>query len=263
MADKQSLSSNILSTGNKFVVTEKTVDGTFRPGTIGVISYIKGIDTGCSNVVYLTAVVLKRGKTGKPRIDLEQVSTPIFSFETMDSSGIMPDKKRKRYIFTEPAPQTYRTIYEMEGLEFLGWSLAWVLYLRKLSKCTKPFCIWPRKNGDLMNKMLNISSFWYENAEYTVEDFCSPLQREKFINRMRTLESTLVNCSLSYMIKVTESEVNAADYLIHYNNKEKVYNEEVLYNTYNFFKEKHKNLKALDRRNKSASKKGVNPASPF
>ena len=263
MSNKQLLSSNILSTGNKFVATEKTADGTFRPGTTGIISYIKGIDTGCSNVVYLTAVILKRGKTGKSRIDLEQVSTPIFSFETMDSSGIMPDKKRKRYIFTEPAPQTYRTIYEMEGLDFLGWALAWTLYLQKLSKCTKPFCIWPRKSGDIMNRMLNISSFWYENAEYAIEDFCSSKKREKFINRMRTLESTLVNCSLSYMIKVTESEVNAADYLIHYNNRAEVCNMEALYTTYNIFKEKHKNLIALDRRNKSALKKGIKPASPF
>lgn len=263
MSDKQSLSSNILSTGNKFVVTEKTDDGTFRPGTTGVVSYVKGVDTGCSNVVYLTAVILKRGKTGKPRMDLEQISTPIFNFKTMDSSEIMPDKKRKRYVFTEPTPQTYRTIYEMEGLDFLGWALSWVLYLQKLSKCTKPFCIWPRKSNDIMNRMLNISSFWYENAEYTIEDFCASPQREKFINRMRTLEATLVNCSLAYMIKVTESEVNAADYLIHHNSKAKVCNVEALYTTYNVFKEKHKNLRALDRRNKLALKKGVKPSSPF
>ena len=263
MSDKQPLSSNILSTGNKFVVTEKTADGTFRPGTTGIISYIKGIDTGCSNVVYLTAVILKRGKTGRSRLDLEQVSTPIFNFETMGSSGIMPDKKRKRYIFTEPCPQRDHTIHEMDGLEFLGWSLAWTLYLQKLSKCTKPFCIWPRKNGDIMNKMLNISSFWYENSEHTIENFCSSQQRNKFINRMRILESTLINCSLAYMIKVTESEVNAADYLIHHNNKAKVCNIEELYNTYRVFKEKHKNLRALDRKNKSSLKKGVKPASPF
>lgn len=263
MSDKQSLSSNILYTGNKFVVTEKTVDGTFRPGTTGIVSYIKGIDTGCSNVVYLTAVILKRGKTGKSRIDLEQVSTPIFSFKTMDSSEVMPDKKRKRYIFAEPDVQIYRTVHEMESLEFLGWASAWALYLQKLSKCTKPFCIWPKKSGDLMNKMLNISSYWYENAKYTIEDFCSHQQRDRFVKQMRTLESTLINCSLSYMIKVTESEVHAADYLIHYNNKAKICNEEVLYNTYNLFKEKNKNLIALDRRNRSTLKKGVKTISPF
>lgn len=263
MRGKQSLSSNILSTGNKFIVTEKTVDGAFRPGTIGIISYIKGIDTGCSNVVYLTAVILKRGKTGKSRIDLEQISTPIFNFETMDSSGIMPNKKRKRYIFTEPDIQTYRTIHEMEGLEFLGWSLAWALYLQKLSKCTKPFCIWPKKSSNIMNKMLNISSFWYENNEYTIEDFCSLPQREKFVKQMRTLESTLVNCSLSYMIKVTESEINAADYLLSHNNKEKICSEEILYATYKLFKEKYKNLRALDRKNKSSLEKGVKTTSPF
>lgn len=263
MNDKQSLSSNILSTGNRFVVTEKTVDGTFRPGTTGIISYIKGIDTSCSNVVYLTAIVLKRGKTGKPRMDLEQVSTPIFNFEVKESSGMMPDKKRKRYIFTEPDIQKYRTIHEMGCLDFLGWALAWSLYLQKLSKCTKPFCIWPRKSSHIMNKMLNISSFWYENPEYTIEDFCSFLQREKFIKQMRILDSTLVNCSLSYMIKVTESEVNAADYLIQHNNKAKIYDDKILHDTYALFRKKHKNLRALDRRNKLLLKEGVNPTSPF
>jgi len=263
MSDKQALSSNILSTGNKFVVTEKTVDGTFRPGTVGIISYIKGIDTGCSNVVYLTAIILKRGKTGKLRIDSEQVSTPIFNFRTMDSSGIMPDKKRKRYVFIEPCVQIYNTIHEMENLEFLGWALSWALYLQKLSKCTKPFCIWPRKNNNIMNKMINISSYWYENSEYAVENFSSHQQREKFVKQMRTLESTLVNCSLSYMLKVTESEINAADYLLNHINKEKVCNEEVLYATSKLFKEKYENLRTLDRKNKSALKKGVKTTSPF
>ena len=175
----------------------------------------------------------------------------------------MPNKKRQRYIFTEPGIQTYHTIHEMEGLDFLGWALAWTLYLQKLSKCTKPFCIWPKKSSNIMNKMLNISSFWYENNEYTIEDFCSPLQREKFVKQMRTLESTLVNCSLSYMIKVTESEINAADYLIHYNNKEKVCSEEALHATYKLFKEKYRNLKTLDRKNKPSLKKGVKTTSPF
>ena len=114
-----------------------------------------------------------------------------------------------------------------------------------------------------MNKMLNISSFWYENSEYAIEDFCSLKQREKFVRQMRTLESTLVNCSLYYMIKVTESEVQAADYLMHYNNKAKVCSEEVLYNTYNFFRKKHKYLEALDRKNLSTLKKGVKTVSPF
>ena len=44
---------NIFTTGRKFVVTDETVDGVFGPGTTGMMSYIKGVDTTCPNVLYL------------------------------------------------------------------------------------------------------------------------------------------------------------------------------------------------------------------
>lgn len=242
------LSSNILSTGNKFVVAKKTVDGTFRAGTTGIISYIEGIDTECANVVFLLAVILKRGKTGKQRIDLEKISTPIFNFKKMDSVSIMPNKERKRYIYTEPTHKIYRNIHDMGNLEYLGWAFAWVLYLQKLSKCTKPFCIWPKKENHILNRMLKISSFWEENADYVIEDFCNKKKRESFTKNMRIIESTLSQCSLSYMVKVAESEVNASEYLIRHNKKAELCNTEVLNETYGSFMKKYKNLVTLNKK---------------
>lgn len=251
MSTKTPLSSNILSTGNKFVITEKTTDGVFKPGTVGIVSYVKGIDTECSNVAYFTAIILKRGKTGKQRIDLEQISTPIFSFEKMGLSTVMPDKKRKRYLYMEPMPQAHHSIQSMSNLNYLGWALSWSCYLNQLAKCTKPFRIWPKKNNDIMNRILNIAIHWHEDRDSTIDMFCSIEKRKNFVEKMRMMEATLFNCSLLYMLKIAECEVKASEYLIHNNDKIKTCDKEMLNSTYLFFKEKHTNLKELSRRNSS------------
>lgn len=253
-------SSNIFSTGNRFIVTDKTTDGTFGPGTIGIISYVKGVDTYCTNVVYLSTVVLKRGKTGKIRLDTEQVSAPIFNFGNMAASDIMPDKKRKRYIYIKPEipKEIEYTIFDMSNIDYLGWALSWIRYLYQLLQYTKPFGIWPAKNSNIMNRMLEIDRIWKENEGYAIEEYCNKTSRKKFTEHMRIMESTLVNCSLSYMLKIAEIEVQAIKYLIRCNENKtkKICENKLLEVTLNTFIEKHASLKLLKSKNSSLLKNG-------
>jgi hypothetical protein len=250
------LSSNILSTGNKFTVTDKIPDNTFGNGTTGIVSYVKGIDTECTNVVHLQTVILKRGKQGKPRLDVELISIPIFSFDNMNSSTIMPDKKRKYYVDTEPCPFSLYSIYEMSDLDYLGWALSWTMYLNQLSRYTKPFNIWPMKQKNIMNKMLGASDYWKEDSVYLSDTYGSAHKREIFIKQMRIMELTLTACSLSYMLKIAKIEIDAIKYLINHNcNKIKIENKNKLSATYEFFMKKYTNLKLIEKKNTISPKK--------
>ena len=248
--DNKHLSSNILSTGNKFVVNSDIYDSTFGPGSLGIVSYVKGIDVKFANVVHLQVVTLRRGKQGKDRIDVDVISVPIFGFIGMISSKIMPDEKQKQYICTEPVHSTINTIYNMTDLNYLGWALSWALYLYKLSRNTKPFCVWPKKNKNIMNKMLDMPSYWKDDPTYLIETYCSGDAREKFIKQMRIIEVSLVDTALIYMSKVVNLEVLAITNLMGYRKRhQKICNKKMLDTTYKIFIEKRDNLELLRKKN--------------
>ena len=235
------LSSNILSTGSKFTVNDKISEGIFGVGTTGIIGYVKGVDVECANIVYLQTVILKRGKQGKSRLDVELISIPIFN------SDIIFDEKRKHHVNIEPYSSPLHTIHDMTDLEYLGWALSWASYLNQLSRYTKPFSIWPIKNKNIMNKMLNASDYWKEDPVYLNESYSNFNARERFIKQMRIMELTLTTCSLSYMLKVAKLEVQAVKYLITHNSNKTKKNE--LSATHTFFTKKYTNLKLLKEKN--------------
>lgn len=248
------LSSSILSTGNKFIVTDETNDNTFGSGTTGIISYVKGVDIKCPNVVYLCVVILKRGKHGKQRLDIGTISTPIFNFENMGSSKLMVDEKRKYYVYIEPKVSSVYTIYEMDDLDYLGWALSWTGYLYRLSQFTKPFYVWPSKDT-IVGKMVDVHLYWNGAPKETANVFCPNKKREDFIKQMRMLEATLTNCSLSYMSKVSNLEIDALNYLGENNyGKTKIYDKKILNTTFDLFTKKYTNLELLKKRNVLTSK---------
>lgn len=236
------LSSNILSTGNKFTVNDKISEGILGIGTTGIIGYVEGVDVECANIVYLRTVILKRGKQGKSRLDVELISIPIFNFDTITT---IPNEKKRHHVNIEPCSSPLYTIYDMIDLDYLGWALSWASYLNQLSRYTKPFSIWPIKNKNIMNKMLNAPEYWKEDPIHLSDAYSDFNAREKFIKQMRIMELTLTPCSLSYMLKIAKIEVQAVKYLITHNKTKK--NE--LSATHAFFTKKYTNLKLLKEKN--------------
>lgn len=255
------LFSNILSTGSKFVITDKTTDSIFGPGTIGIMNYVKGADVACANVVYICVTILKRGKHGMSRLDTNVISTPIFKFEKMDSVSIMPDKKRKHYVYIEPKVPNFKTIYEMPSLEYLGWGLSWINYLNKLTNRTNSYFIWPTNNKSIINRMFNVASLWKNDPDHTIDRLCSAEARRTFVNKMRIMEATFTECSLHYMLKVSELEIHAARYLMKHNkNKIEVCDKNILDKTHGIFLNKYTNLSLLKKRsNPPLGKKLTSP----
>ena len=243
----QPLSSNILSTGNRFIITNKTTDGTFGPGTIGIMSYVKGVDVMCENVAHLHVIILKRGKNGIPRLDMGSILVPIFNFKNIDSSTIMPDKKQKYYVYIEPKAIPFHTVKEMPDLDYVGWCLSWTCFLYKLSRRgAHPFSIWPTNSKNIINYVFNTPSFWKEDPKHVFKTLCSNVKREEFIERMRIIETTLCNHSLSYMLKVSLLEIHAIEYLMKHNkDKIKICNKKILDKTRDVFMQKYFDLNAL------------------
>ena len=200
------LTSQIFSTGTKFVVTDDTKDSTFGPGTTGFISYIKGYDQDYSNVVYLNTVIVKRGKGGKKRIDNSDLTTPIFDLNDENFLKIMPEEKRRYYVHIELAPSHERAVQNMPEIDFLGWANAQARYIQKLSTRAKHVSVWPSSSDHFLNRILNIDGNYGDGIG---DDLTNNIFREKFTKGIRMMEATLVKCSLLYMYKISELERKA------------------------------------------------------
>lgn len=200
------LNSQIFNTGTKFIVTEDTKDNTFGPGTIGFISYVKGHDQDYTNVVYLNTVIIKRGKTGKRRISNSEISTPVFDFKDDNLSKVMPEEKRRYYVHIEPVSSYECSVQSMSDIDFLGWSYAMVKYMQKLSTRAKHIMVWPTDPAHFLNQILNISENYMETMDSSLTN---PEFRDKFIKKIRMMESTLVRSALLYMCRVSEIENRA------------------------------------------------------
>jgi hypothetical protein len=200
------LTSQIFNTGTKFVVMEETKDSTFGPGTTGFISFVKGYDQDFSNVVYLNTVVIRRGKSGKKRIDNSELSTPIFDFKDENLAKVMPEEKRRYYVHIEPVLPYEDTVQNMSDIDFLGWAHAQTRYVYKLSTRAKHISVWPEDSGNFLNKILNLGDHFSEDMD---DAFTNNASREQFTRSIRTLESTLVKSALLYMCKVSELEKRA------------------------------------------------------
>jgi len=202
------LRSNIFKSGTKFVVTERIQDSTFGPGTTGFISYVKGFDQDYKNVAFFECVVSKRGKAGKNRMDITQISTPIFLIEDEKMADLMPDNKRKYYVSIEEV-ESLSSLLDIDEIDFIGVAFAKALFLHKLSGRANRISVWPKDNEDLLNKFLNMNVFFNEDPERIVKRYSKVEIREEFIKRLRILDATLFKCALLYSQQIMEIELEA------------------------------------------------------
>jgi hypothetical protein len=234
------LISQIFNTGTKFIVTDDTKDSTFGPGTIGFVSYIKGPDQDYPNVVYINAAIIRRGKTGKRRIDFSEMSTPAFDFKDDNLGKVMPEEKRRYYVHIEPVLPYEDRVQKMSDIDFLGWAHSQARYVQKLSTKAKHVAVWPSESGSLLNRILNVNENYSEDMD---DSLTNSEAREKFSKSVRMLESTLVKSALLYMCKVAEVEKRAISCLCQEGLN--IGNPDVMEKTMHVFKSKKDTLQTL------------------
>lgn len=203
------LSSQIFTAGTKFIVTDATKDTTFGPGTTGFVSYVRGRDQHFSNVFYYRIVTTRRGKAGKSRIELNDISTPVFELEGENFIRMMPDEKRRYYVHIKPM-SVENNVMEFSHLDFLAYGFAYARWVRKLNTRAKHMNAWPDNPNDLLNTFVHMNNYFSEDLDMAKTRYAREHNvREALINKIRIMESSLVKCSLSYMHKVANIETRA------------------------------------------------------
>lgn len=206
--------SSMLPTGTRFEVTDNSVDGTYGPGTSAAVSYVRGKDRDFSNVFFMRAIVTKRGKGGKNRLEEAEFSCPIFDFGADNEKFVakMPDEKRKYYVHITQAASP-PNLLDLSDLDFISWAMAYATFIQKLSSRAQHYSPWPQESQDILNRLLNAGEYWSEDESYCHENFAAEEARIAIIDRIRLMENGLVTCVLSYMRKVSDIEIEAVKQL--------------------------------------------------
>ena len=227
------LQSGILNTGTKFTISDRVKNPTHIPGTVGFISYFGRLDDSYQNVINVTVVLIRKGKTGKDRIEFSRLEIPIFTFDSEAFSKIMPTtENRKDFVYIEEEGNQYENLMDVSPLDFAGWATAMASKLKQMSvKCKHSK--WPSENKNPINKILRLPDYFPEDPPVYLESHSNEEFRELFLGNARSMYSSMVKIHLDSDRSKVKCELNASEFL-EFTNKGKFLEKKNTKNEYKF-----------------------------
>ncbi len=258
------LTNHLYPTGTKFIVTPEVKGNSFTPATTGFIAYMTETDMDYQNVANMKVVLTRRGKGGQNRINIHDVSIPVFTSEEMLKHENYLPIDRRSYSHIESTPFDEPDLFGINPLDFLGWACSYATYLRHLAfNVCYPRGInsklWPRENN-VLEEIYSLSHRFEENPEEFLRRYGQKDFRVVFISKAREVESILTKCSISYKNSVVNAILNSAHFL-KYTNEEyyKVEDEKLVKNTIDFYEKQYKKVKSLTIKPKPRKSKRGRP----
>jgi hypothetical protein len=192
---------------------DPTKDSSFGPGTRGIMSYVRGYDSEKNNVCYARFVALRRGKSGKMRMDFNELKFPIFVSTESDLSETFIDKEKKFFVFIESRPLICNNVIDLESHEFIGWSLAKVNFLAKVHRWVN-HNIWPKTKNNIINQIQRMPEVFEADPDQHLKRFEDVELRENLVDKIRQLECKMSRLILQHIIRVKEMEIKAIKTII-------------------------------------------------
>lgn len=227
------LQSGILDAGTKFMISNKIKNPSLIPGSIGFMSSLCGLDDSYQNVVSINTVLIRKGKTGKERIETCRLKIPVFTFDSEKFVKILPTiENRRNFVYIDKEKNQHSNLMEVTSLNFLGWSVAMAHRLRLMSSKCK-HSKWPSSNKNPVNKIHRLPDFFEEDPEGHLNFYNNLEIRESFITEARSMYSSMVKIHLDMDESKVKCELNASEFL-EFTNKGKFLEKKGAKNEYKF-----------------------------
>lgn len=220
MVGKEILASNLLEPGAMFKVTDATKDTTISPGSLGFVSYVIGIDESYQDVAKTSTVIVRRGRTGKPRLMPTTLYVPVFYVNHKGFDKLLPKSgSRKYYAHIERVlPMAVDTL-ELDPLEFLGYAVATSRRIKHMSdKCKHRR--WPESKSHPVNIFRQLSDVFEENPAAQMEKLATKEYRTDFAIKSKEMISSLIRVHIQLDMRLVNAEVNASEFLLFANKGE-------------------------------------------
>lgn len=191
---------NIYKPGTFLTVTDKVKDGTYGVGSLYVLCFYRNGTN--SSVLTNDAVVIRKGKGGKQRLDYDNIYTAMFTVKNKTFTQHLPIEDGKstvnRFVDVEKV-QIKDDLMELSNIEFIGWCAAYGQYLVHISKYSKHGVKWPEDKSHPLNKAINMFAIWENNPERAIEKYAINLEvRADIITAIRQKEAELMKCAVAY-----------------------------------------------------------------
>ena len=214
------LSSGLLEPGAMFCVTDRVKDNTFSPGSLGFVSFIKGLDESYQNVAKIRCVMIRRGKGGKPRLMNATICVPVFNVEHENFPKLMPEPgARKYYMDIERYLPLATEVMEMKPLYFMGYAVALAKRIKHMSDQCK-HKKWPEAKSNPINVLKKLPDYFEDDPDTYLEKYANAAFRDRFIEVSRKMVSSLIRMHLQLDITRADVELNAAEFLLFTNKGE-------------------------------------------
>jgi hypothetical protein len=213
------LQSTLLPSGTQFVVMDNTEGSYFTSGTTGfIIASRPWIHDDYIPCAILNTVIVKKGKTGRARLDFNNIITPTYTI--VDTSckhwKIMQHRlpmHEKFYTDSVKPFNEYTDMFNLRPVEFLGWCGAYAQYILNLSQYATHQVIWPEDKTDGLNIAIRIKDIWDSDPELALERYTTHEMRERIVVAIREKETELVKCSKINKLKTDQHKIFVLRYI--------------------------------------------------
>ena len=223
--------------GKPFKISSLIKDPVFMPGTKGFISLIQGPDYKNPNIVFLKAVVIRRGVSGKNRIDSNMLLCPIFKSKLIKNKNLMFPKKNDeveyKYLvdLNESRIKCIGSVVDknyMPHIDFMGWLLSKTLLLKALDSVVyesinktlgiyekKVNKMWKPKEESLLSEFTHIlrNQLFDGNFESLINSFCTKTKRVNLVSELYDMEVKLAVPMIEYTKRVASVMSGAHRYM--------------------------------------------------
>jgi len=214
----EQVQTNILNPGIKFVVLDEPKDGAFPPGTTGFMGCLTGKSSRNNHVYSAQVVIIRKGKGGKDRVDVNSINTPIFLTDEMQENKayheVLPFGA-KYYVHIKTVPME-NTLLAMSNIDFIGWAGAYNQYVQNLTGFSNHPFRWPEDKSNPLNITSRLNERWANDPGHLLDLFSSKEFRVKTVNVIRKTEASLIKCVASYQYRLAQTIKAAAIQLARY-----------------------------------------------
>ena len=214
------LISSLLEPGAMFKVTDKIKDGSFPPGSLGFLSFVRGIDESYQDIAKVCAVMIRCGKTGKARIMNANLSVPVFYVDHKGFDKLLPSEgERKGFVHIERHLPMATDLGAMDPLQFLGHAVAMSKRIKHMSdQCRHKK--WPEAKSNPINVLKRMPDYFNEDPDTMLEKYTNEDFRSSFIQEARRMATSLIRVHIELDMTRADVEINAAEFLLFTNKGE-------------------------------------------
>lgn len=205
MPKQNSLLSILIKPGRRVIITDEKHSSTYPPGTLGYTSYISSSESLiCRQSVY----IIRRGKSGKNRLEAKQFYLPVYYFK--DPKYISNIGTGTYYVLFRPEEDRIIDVSSMSPLDFIAWASAYIHYLKGLTNYTDYTArVWPTGRNHVFNHLLQSVGSFNSNPDGWVEAYSNETVRRDTANKIRAFETKLYRCSLRYLYGIESIKISA------------------------------------------------------